>query len=151
MTMNIFSLLAYLMSFLKIGTTHIVSICNFFTKKSNFTKSNGIEHRLSCRHVDSSICSVTLVYVSMWKSEPSALNYVLIMKIVRWMFTHRKMIWLGECVIIAISVCREHENSSKIHIFQPSMNNSMGNIWSLQIQCQILTQPDAIDFSRSND
>lgn len=128
MTMNIFSLLAYLMSFLKIGTTHIVSICNFFTKKSNFTKSNGIEHRLSCRHVDSSICSVTLVYVSMWKSEPSALNYVLIMKIVRWMFTHRRMIWLGECVIIAISVCREHENSSKIHIFQPSMNNSMGNI-----------------------
>lgn len=128
MTMNIFSLLAYLMSFLKIGTTHTVSICNLFTKKSNFTKSNGIEHRLSCRHVDSSICSVTLVYVSMWKSEPSALNYVLIMKIVRWMFTHRKMIWLGECVIIAISVCREHENSSKIHIFQPSMNNSMGNI-----------------------
>lgn len=128
MTMNIFSLLAYLMSFLKIGTTHTVSICILFTKKSNFTKSNGIEHRLSCRHVDSSICSVTLVYVSMWKSEPSALNYVLIMKIVRWMFTHRKMIWLGECVIIAISVCREHENSSKIHIFQPSMNNSMGNI-----------------------
>lgn len=126
--MNIFSLLAYLMSFLKIGTTHTVSICILFTKKSNFTKSNGIEHRLSCRHVDSSICSVTLVYVSMWKSEPSALNYVLIMKIVRWMFTHRKMIWLGECVIIAISVCREHENSSKIHIFQPSMNNSMGNI-----------------------
>lgn len=123
MTMNIFSLLAYLMSFFKIGTTHIVPICNLFTKKSN-----GIEHRLSCRHVDSSICSVTLVYVSMWKSEPSALNYVLIMKIVRWMFTHRKMIWLGECVIIAISVCREHENSSKIHIFQPSMNNSMGNI-----------------------
>lgn len=128
MTMNIFSLLAYLMSFLKIGTTHTVSICNLSTKKSNFTKSNGIEHRLSCRHVDSSICSVTLVYVSMLKSEPSALNYVLIMKIVRWMFTHRKMIWLGECVIIAISVCREHENSSKIHIFQPSMNNSMGNI-----------------------
>lgn len=146
MTMNIFSLLAYLMSFLRIGTTHTVSICNLFIKKSN-----GIEHRLSCCHVDSSICSVTLVYVSMWKSEPSALNYVLIMKIVRWMFTHRKMIWLGECVIIAISVCREHENSSKIHIFQPSMNNSMGNIWSLQIQCQILTQPDAIDFSRSND